>query len=934
MLSTTEFSEILLRSAPEHEAWSLIESPNSKEHYLDLLEWASTLQIGRFKTELKILQPQLGLVLLWLESEVARRQGGEGSLWPILSDQRLVPWNNFVHSELFAGAGHATQTHRDLLRRAAEHYSLRHTFLEEEGQNWYRLIYLQFGFTHDDAVQRLAPWLSGQILPISVQKLLEANDSGAHAFQQVWRSLRMFRLGNLNQAILETRLKNNPWVLPEWCNALIAAAKKSSAQVLEVADLEAAELRFFTPPKLFWSEGSQPFFTTSLCNLDEIKLESADYQLKVGDRILARLMRQADGSYHSDTGETIALPIEPTAAMSIVGGDGQIAAYDEAVLWDPMEEITLYSIRSGAAIQPGERLRAGAEIFLIASGDVAIRPTPASSIDLGLGYRLHRIAAGWNGQLEAILDDDVVWTSTAGAPAPPLGTAGVFAHFTQTLDLTTHQWNKSIPPWRLPIQFRIPDGWNFTRLRWRRADGQLVELSEMPSHLTLTEIDAVRAVVLRVRIASGLNCRTDVLRVPVPFVAAIRWTAEGNAHHHPPFRKLLLGEARRQTWSFSLPPGKAGPRDPRLCCFVEGRMLHGRLKTRPDTLPDLGGYGAPLRVLEDPYVNPTPVLEITPCVLDDGVIGSVTWLPEENGYYIKSRFTTLGEEHRIIVWHSPAEDKSVVKEIPREGLVAKDDGWLWPCDQNSRLHGVALEFRATRLGSWFDPHTWSDAAVNASLGEPCRTAAMLRAWKAPLLQNEGNHFKNIVEWLGAHWVDVLPVWFALDKQTGPDGLPWQMPQITIHWQATVNELLTASLPPPNDQSAGEIVEALFPKAIGAHALGSALWILADVCPILAARVSRIYLREFMRPADRQKFFSLMLACADLSVSDERADEIGKIHGNRDGYWLQRTVPALAAFEHPTRVDIPRAYRLLSKSKDYRLYALGRWLREIQLKDKL
>lgn len=580
-------------------------------------------------------------------------------------------------------------------------------------------------------------------------------------------------------------------------------------------------------------------------------------------------------------------------------------------------------------IQPGERLRVGAEVFLIASGDVTIRPTPVGWVDLTLGYRLHRIAAGWTGQLEAMLDDDIVWTSTAGAPAPLHGAAGVSAHFTQTLDLTANQWNQAIPPWNLPIQIRIPDGWSFARMRWRRADGQLVELWEMPSHLTLTELDAVRPMVLRVRISSGARHRTEVIRLSVPFVAAIRWTTEGKAHHHPPLRKLLLGEARRQLWSFSLPDGNAGPRDPRLCSFVEGRMLHGRLKSRPSTLPDFAGYGAPLRILEDPYVNAKPVLEISPCVLDDGVIGSVTWLPEEYGFHIKSRFTELGEDHRILVWHSAAEGNSTVKEIPLGELGARDDGWFWQSKETSRLHGVALEFRGTRLGSWFDPHTWSDAAMNVSVGDPSRIAAMLRAWKAPLLQNEGNHFKNIVAWLSANWAEVLPVWLASDPQTGPDGDPWQMPKMTTHWQAAVNELLTAVLPTPNYQSASKVVEALVPNATGANALGTALWMLADVCPILAARVSRIYLREFVKPAERQMFFNLMLACADLSVSDERADEIGKIHGNRDGFWLQRTVPTLAAVAQPTGVEIPRAYRLLSKSKDYRLYVLGRWLREIR-----
>ena len=930
MTSTDEFAEHLLQTAPEHEAWSLVESPNSAGRYEELLQWAAGMSYQTWRLDLHVRSHHLGLVLLWLESEAARRHGGEGSLWPILSNRKIVPWESWTHSELFTGVGSATQTHRDLLRKTAKRYSLRHTF-EDEGQNWYRLIYLQFGFNHDDAVQRLAPWLSGpfQHLPISVQRLLEASDTGAQAFQQVWRSLRMFRLGSLNMAILETRLKANPWVLPEWCNDLIQAAKRSGPPPLELDDLEAGEIRFFTAPQLYWSEIGQPFFTTSLCNLDELELEAADYQLKAGDHTLARLMRQADGSYHSDAGETIALPIEPTVALSLVGGDGQIAAHDEAVLWDPMEEVTLYSIRSGAMIQPGERLRAGAEVFLIASGDVTIRPAPVGWVDLTLGYRLHRIAAGWAGQLEAMLDDDIVWTSTAGAPALPNGAAGVSAHFTQTLDLTANQWNQAVPPWNLPIQIRIPDGWSFARMRWRRADGQLVELWEMPSHLTLTELDAVRPMVLRVRISSGARHRTEVIRVSVPFVAAIRWTTEGKAHHHPPFRKLLLGEARRQTWSFNLPAGNSGPRDPRLCSFVEGRMLHGRLKSRPSTLPDLAGYGAPLRVLEDPYVNPKPVLEISPCVLDDGVVGSVTWLPEDYGFHIKSRFTELGEDHRILVWHSAAEGQSIVKEVPHRELGARDDGWFWQSNETSRLHGVALEFRGTRLGSWFDPHTWSDAAMNASLGEPSRVAAMLRVWKAPLLQNEGNHFKNIVAWLSAHWVGVLPVWLASDQQTGPDGKPWQMPKITTHWQAAVNELLTAVLPVPDDQSASELVEALVPSAAGANALGTALWMLADVCPILAARVARIYVREFVNPTDRPMFFTQMLACPVLSVGDGRADELGTIHGNRDGFWLQQTVPTLKAIDQTGSNAIPRPYRLLSKSQDYRLYALGHWLREIR-----
>ncbi|NBV87471.1 MAG: hypothetical protein EBS01_14670, partial [Verrucomicrobia bacterium] len=268
--------------------------------------------------------------------------------------------------------------------------------------------------------------------------------------------------------------------------------------------------------------------------------------------------------------------------------------------------------------------------------------------------------------------------------------------------------------------------------------------------------------------------------------------------------------------------------------------------------------------------------------------------------------------------------------IPREELSVDPEGWVWHSKVNFTLHAVALEFRSTRLGSWFDPHTWSGPDVLNALGEPAHVAAMLRVWKAPILQNEGNHLRNVVAWLTANWQKILPVWLAPGEQlqSGPEGRLWQMPKINVHWQAALNELLTASLLSPDVQTAAGIVAGLSPGATGVNALGGAVWRLADVCPILAARVSRVYARELLDSEDRQLFFNSMLAAHDLAVTEEREEEIGRMHGNRDGFWLRTTVPRLDSLDNP-HANIPRAYRLLSKSQDYRLYALGRWLREIR-----
>jgi hypothetical protein len=145
----------------------------------------------------------------------------------------------------------------------------------------------------------------------------------------------------------------------------------------------------------------------------------------------------------------------------------------------------------------------------------------------------------------------------------------------------------------------------------------------------------------------------------------------------------------------------------------------------------------------------------------------------------------------------------------------------------------------------------------------------------------------------------------------------------------VSEFLFARLPVPNDKTANELVESLVPGMRGANAIGSAVWKLAEVCPILAARVARIYLKQFVTTAERLLFFQQFLAIPELSITDERAEEIARKHGNRDGFWLETTVPTLRAIEKNGIAAIPYAYRLLSKTMDYRLFALGRWLREIR-----
>lgn len=968
MPTTSELAEILLETAPEHEGWSLVESSNAEGGYEDLLEWAREMTLSAWNMDFTVRRPQLGLVLLWLESEVVRRRGGEGTIWPILSDQQIVPWNTWVHSELFHGSGCATNKHRKLLEETARHFALRHTFGQEEGMHWFRLIYLQFGFTHDDAVKRLAGWLSGTAihLPISVQRLLGGKDSGAKSFQNLWYSLRAFRLGNLSQALTESRMRESPWVLSEWCVDLICAAKKSKAQALDSGGKEASEVSFFTAPQLTWDLRHRPVFTTNLCNLQDRALDSSEYHFKTGDTILARLIKQADGSYHSDAGERIVLPAKPAVPLSLVEPvSGEIAAHDEVVLWDLQVEVSLYSAKSGLRLLPGENPKKGVELFLAASADVEIDPAPDTVVELPLGYRLHHLAKGWAGEISATLDGESIWSATmAAVNEADINGSAVLVRADTELDLRKDQWREG-PPWKIEVSFKAPKDWTITTIRQRRTgeggvdwvnlSGRLdsfeglewteggVASNRVKKSVAVTEIDCLKHLLFRVGIQSGGKRRTELVKTTVPCVGVFKWDEFGIPERNAFGNNLLLGDARRHTWSFALPKQTGEEEELKELQLREGNQIVGRVRSRPVRIPNLGGYGAPLRIFENPYQSQEVVMEVSPCVLDGGVLGPLTWAAEQDGFMIRSNYTDLGEDHRLLAWRSCEAGNVSVSDIPREILLAQDGGWLWQTDNQQPVHAVALFFRGTRLGSWFHHHTWSRAAIESRGANPGEIAAMISAWKAPILKADGDHFQTMAIWLSENLAAVLPVWLGKSAMPGPDGSLWPLPGLDLSWLSAVGDLLLDVLPDPDADEVGELVEALAPDHKGIEALNTALFALLEVCPILAARVVKCYLSEFATTEQSQLFRAQIpyVLANELDAIDrnqigdnagldheKHADKIAKRLEQLDGFWLRTTVPSFGSIPVLGSVVLSQAYRTLSKRRDYKLYCLSRWWNEL------
>jgi hypothetical protein len=209
-------------------------------------------------------------------------------------------------------------------------------------------------------------------------------------------------------------------------------------------------------------------------------------------------------------------------------------------------------------------------------------------------------------------------------------------------------------------------------------------------------------------------------------------------------------------------------------------------------------------------------------------------------------------------------------------------------------------------------------------------AAVLRAWKAPLLQEDAENFDRVSSWFAEHWLEALPVWLSEGSVAGPDGNQWIVSsRITEEWGSVLRILLMESFPVLDDQIVGVLVESLAPTETGIQAIGSALFKMADACPILAARVTRNYLEEFVGRREKLAFLEMFSALSDFKVSESKAEEIARRHGNLDGSWvMNHAIPTLQQMERDGVVAVPHSYKFLSNSKDFRQFALGKWLREI------
>jgi hypothetical protein len=203
--------------------WSIAELRLTSDDIHWLEAWFSLLKPNITK---RCLNEMFGGILLCLGSEICRENSTEGSVWPAI--RNILPTYHPLRNELFLSNGQPSHTAKDLITNATRNLNLRNAMDIEGTQQWFVTIKLQFGFTYTGASSRLAEWLVGLGSPVAVFYLNGNSDFSeliSESFQSLWKALKQYRQGWINENEIREIFRLNPWVKFHWVDNLLIEAK-------------------------------------------------------------------------------------------------------------------------------------------------------------------------------------------------------------------------------------------------------------------------------------------------------------------------------------------------------------------------------------------------------------------------------------------------------------------------------------------------------------------------------------------------------------------------------------------------------------------------------------------------------------------------------------------------------------------------------------
>ena len=800
---------------------SLCEIEPDEEDYLWLSEAAAQLSpyglsrwldgTGSRRTALHFDQLNLsyreaaGCLLLLIASESARRNAGEGYLWPAVRGA----FPRTVEEVLFV-QGHPKREFKDALEAVSRKLRLRHVFGIEGTQNYYLSVYLQLGFTAR-GLERIPDWLAGIPVSESLAYLLgdgyKGNRLGSATFASLWNALRDFRRNNIRESTARRIVSRSPWVLPDWVDALMEQAVKSRdlRSYEHGAELvEPPPPGFLAEPKLQWVPPAAPTFISSVENLADFDLSGKRYQVKVGDQTVATLVSNEEGGYTSWP-ELVELPSTSAEFVAVLVDDnGEVSASQLVELWGADDDVTLFDLQCGERLNAYGTVRSpNRDYGLLLSPDLSVEPSDLHFHLIGTGTQrksLYELPANVAGPVRAVLFDNGTEVGEFWHSETDARVNGGRTEPTWSNQCVTEIWPPG-PEWlgryrRIRVA-RLDSG---TTLQFIRVGALQLDFALDGSGAHLSEefdishfISATPPHQINVKLCLMRdNDRVVIDRPCLVNASGIMRMSECGRQVVDPTEKLSVAEARQNAYRVVLPDGWAKPAD---LALMEGPVFSRRIWSRPRALGELGGYGAPLEI-RTPYnaFEDDHTLVITSVVRDSGILAGVK--SEIDGSFRISFRHPLepGIDHQLVFW-----DVAGFSEITPALQVAEcqvNEWHLASTQYSSSVHCVGVAYRGARLGSWWPDEILSVGAASAS--SAATTASMLKWMHAPIMAPGWLEAVRGFAW--KYPAQTLTAWLL--DQGLPDGLVHGSIQTEL-WGAVVREVFSGWK--PNADEAARVI---------------------------------------------------------------------------------------------------------------------------------
>lgn len=654
-----------------------------------------------------------GGLLLFLASEVARRDAQEGRLWDVV----CAAFTEQTREELFAN-GHPRAETKAAIEAGARQLGVHHAFGREGTQSWYVTTYLQFGFTRNGVVA-LGSWLSHP--EHTPQACLQLKDESP-TFADLWAKMGEFRRRRLPEASLRSALSSSPFVLPELVDAIVAAIPPGRMAELEGEESDEAVYGALGPPKVLWDGGRAPEWEAEFLPLDHLQLRESIYEVQLDGHECSRLLLQAGdlGTGYKADPPTVRRPLHrhslEVALLDEAGEDDRELVYE---VWDSAQDVTVFDASTGQRCSPGRSLSQKKGLFLLLARGLSLsNASTHRSHEVEQGFTLVELEAGWSTDTAVHDAEGRCVFLLVESPAP------------SWVDLVAVSAGSEVHRLEAPVRMRVHGLPADAVLTGARCSGQALEVQEYrgsyevtlqlpPSHpgptVALQLQVSYHGKTYRIRRSTTINL----------FDASICLAGQWQRFHR--MNRLCRSELSRASCRIFLADKEfSKPKD---WALLEGDMVAQRPRNGVFLLGDFHGYGAPLFLKPGPYNQSDSLAKpLLSAVVSSGIVKAYS--ATGRVWRIELNRKVIGDEtYSVIFW----DGSDQLATCPGK-KIDFGDGLVWSGPLPTVLTGREEVAVAVARGGVLAGSSWNkELEFDVESPNSATVAGLLRWFRFPIL---------------------------------------------------------------------------------------------------------------------------------------------------------------------------------------------------------